>query len=108
MATGELETLILLAILRLDDGAYGVAVRDELARRAGRELTRGAVYAALRRLESKGLIVGRMGEATPVRGGRAKRYLELTPAGHACLRDALHELDRMREGLDDRGLDPVG
>jgi DNA-binding PadR family transcriptional regulator len=108
VATGELETLILLAILRLEDGAYGVAVRDELARRAGRTLTRGAVYAALRRLESKGLIAGRLGEATPVRGGRAKRYLELTPEGHACLRDALQEIDRMREGLDGHGLDPVG
>lgn len=100
MSVGELEVLLLLAVLRLDEEAYGVAIRDELEARTGRRLTRGAVYTALRRLESKGLIAGRLGEATPVRGGRAKRYLTLTPSGIAAVRSAANDLDRMRAGLD--------
>lgn len=107
MAAGELEILILLAILRLGDEAYGVAIRDELERRTGRDLTRGAIYTALRRLEKKGLLRGHLGEATPVRGGRAKRYLALTDTGRDVVRVALRELDQMRAGLDDLGADPA-
>ncbi len=107
MATRELETLVLLAIERLGDGAYGVAVRDELEDRIGRRLSRGAVYTALRRLESKGWIEGRLGEVTRVRGGRAKRYVSLTSSGRAQLRSALADLDRMREGLEGLGPESV-
>lgn len=96
MATGELETLILFAILRLGEDAYGVAVRDEIEARTGRRLTRGAIYTALRRLEAKGLLTGQLGEATHARGGRAKRYLCLTAAGLDSLRTTVHDFDRMR------------
>lgn len=97
---GELETLILLAILRLGPQAYGVSVKNELADRTGRRLTRGAIYTALRRLEAKGLVEGRLGEATPARGGRAKRYLTVSDAGLAAVRTASRDFDRMRAGLD--------
>lgn len=97
---GELETLILLATLQLGDGAYGVSIRDEIEARTGRRLTRGAIYTALRRLEAKGFIDGRLGDPTPSRGGRAKRFLHLTDAGLAELRTATRDLDRMRAGLD--------
>lgn len=98
---GELETLILLAVLRLGDGAYGVSVKDEIGERTGRKLTRGAVYSALRRLEAKGLLQGTLGEPTPERGGRAKRFLEVTDAGLGAVRGATRDLDRMRAGLDE-------
>jgi len=75
-------------------------VRDEIAERIGRRLTRGAIYTALRRMEAKGLVVGELGESTPTRGGRAKRYLSVTPLGREAVRAATHDLDRMREGLD--------
>jgi DNA-binding PadR family transcriptional regulator len=97
---GELETLILLAILRLGPQAYGVSVKNELARRTGRHLTRGAIYTALRRLEAKGLIDGTLGEVTPARGGRAKRYLSVSEAGLAAVRTASRDFDQMRAGLD--------
>jgi DNA-binding PadR family transcriptional regulator len=97
---GQLETLILLAVLQLGGEAYGVSVRDEIADRTGRRLTRGAIYTALRRLEDKGLLAGELGESTPERGGRAKRFLSVTDAGLAELRSATRSLDRMRTGLD--------
>ena len=79
---GELEQLILLAILRLRDDAYGVTIRAELADRTGRTVAPGAMYTALERLEIKGLIASRMGDPTPQRGGRAKRHVRVTAAGH--------------------------
>lgn len=99
-ALGELETLILLATLRLGKAeAYGVSVRDEIEARTGRHLTRGAIYTALRRLVAKGFVRGELGDPTPERGGRAKRFLHVTEAGLAELRSATRDLDRMRSGL---------
>ena len=99
-AIGELETMILLAILRLGGAAYGVSVRDEIDTRTGRRLTRGAIYTALRRLEAKGFVDGTLGDATPARGGRAKRFLAVTPAGLNVLRSATRDMDSMRAGLE--------
>lgn len=99
-AIGELETLILLAALQLGNDAYGVSIRDEIEDRTGRRLSRGAIYTALRRLESKGFLAGELGESTPARGGRAKRFLRLTDDGLAELRSVTRDLDRMRTGLD--------
>lgn len=96
---GELETLIILAVLRLEDGAYGISIRDEIEERTGRRLTRGAIYTALRRLRAKGLLESEMGDPTPVRGGRAKRFFRATPEGLEAVRRATEHLDRMREGL---------
>ena len=83
---GELEQMILLAVLRLGDDAYGVSVREELEARADREVTRGAAYITLERLATKGYLKTRMGDSSPVRGGKAKRYYELTDAGMEALR----------------------
>ena len=97
---GEFEQLILLAILRLGDNAYGVTIRAELMDRARRPVTPGALYTALERLETKGLLTSRMGDPTPQRGGRAKRYVTVTAAGVKALRRALQAYERLLEGLD--------
>jgi PadR family transcriptional regulator PadR len=98
---GELEQLILLAILRLGDDAYGVTIRAELADRAGRHVAPGALYTALERLEAKGVIASRMGDPTPQRGGRAKRHVTVTAAGRKALTRAVQAYERLLDGLDD-------
>jgi DNA-binding PadR family transcriptional regulator len=85
---GDMEHLVLLAILRLGREAYGMPILDEVASRSGRTVARATVYVALRRLEQKGLVVSRLGESTPERGGRAKRYFRLRPAGLKALRES--------------------
>jgi PadR family transcriptional regulator, regulatory protein PadR len=97
---GEFEQLLLLAILRLREDAYGVTIRAELADRAGRTVAPGALYTALERLEQKGLIVSRMGDSTPQRGGRAKRYVTVTAAGMKALTRAISAYERLLDGLD--------
>ena len=97
---GEFEQLILLAILRLRDDAYGVTIRAELAARAGRNVAPGALYTALERLETKDLITSRMSDPTPQRGGRAKRQVTVTAAGVEALTRAVKAYERLLEGLD--------
>jgi PadR family transcriptional regulator, regulatory protein PadR len=97
---GEFEQLILLAILRRREDAYGVTIRAELADRAGRTVAPGALYTALDRLETKGLITSRMSDPTPQRGGRAKRLVTVTPAGMEALTRALEAYERLLDGLD--------
>ncbi len=97
---GDFEQLVLLAILRLGDEAYGVTVRAELADRAGRTIAPGALYTAFERLEAKGLITSRMGDPTPQRGGRAKRYVSVTAAGMRALTRAVQAYERLLDGLD--------
>jgi DNA-binding PadR family transcriptional regulator len=97
---GELEQLVLLALVRLEGDAYGVAVQREIARRAGRAASFGTVYTTLARLEDKGLVASRLGEPTPERGGRRKKYFRVTPAGARALRASLRALRTMALGLD--------
>jgi DNA-binding PadR family transcriptional regulator len=97
---GEFEQLILLTILRLGDEAYGVSIRAELARRTGRTVAPGALYTTLERLEAKGVITSRMGDPTPQRGGRAKRYVTVTSVGVKTLRRAVKAYERLLDGLD--------
>src|SRR3990170_6512779 len=97
---GEFEQMILLAILRLRDDAYGVSIRAELADRAGRNVAPGALYTALDRLETKGLIVSRMSDPTPQRGGRAKRHVTVTAAGMEALTRAVQAYERLLDGLE--------
>src|SRR5271155_2238015 len=78
---GEFELMVLLTIIHLGDQAYGVPLSRELARRRGRDVSVGSVYAALDRLEAKGMIVSSLGESTPERGGRAKGYFRVTRQG---------------------------
>src|SRR5436190_10897191 len=92
---GEFEQLILLAILRLGDEAYGVTIRAELADRTGRNVAPGAIYTALERLETKGLIASRMSDPTPQRGGKAKRKVTVTAAGMEAVTRAVQAYERL-------------
>ena len=96
---GDLEQLVLLALLRLGPEAYGVAIADELAGRAGRESSLGAVYKTLTRLEQKGYVKATMGDPTPERGGRRKRFYHLTPSGRKTLAASLEAIRRLSAGL---------
>src|SRR5579862_1469348 len=89
---GEFEHLILLAVLRLGGDAYGMRVRREIAERTGRDVTIGAVYATLERLEAKGLIAGALSDPTPERGGRAKKSFHLTGAGIGAVNRSRQDL----------------
>jgi len=83
-----MEHLVLLAILRLGSDAYGIPILEEVSARSGRGVSRATVYVALKRLEQKGLVTSRLGESTPERGGRAKRFFRLRPAGLRALRES--------------------
>ena len=102
---GELEQVVLLAVLRVGKDAYGVPVHDEIQRYAGRDLTLGTIYKTLTRLEEKGLVVSRVGAPTAERGGRRTRIYSVTPAGKRSLQASLRTLQRMSSGLD-VGLEP--
>lgn len=77
----DFELMILLATLRAENEAYGVRIAQEIERTGGRSVVMGAVYAALDRLEGNGLVSSAVGDPTPERGGRAKRYFRVTPRG---------------------------
>ena len=96
---GELEFLILLAIIRLGSDAYGVRIVEELRRHTRRPILRPSVYLALRRLEHKGLIRSRLGEPEPRRGGRARTYVEVTAAARRALRDSRRTLNSLWQGV---------
>lgn len=96
---GELEQLVLLALLRLNDRAYGVAVQREIATRAKRPLSFASIYTTLNRLEQKGLVTSRLGEATAERGGRRKTYFSLSTAGREAVKSSLSALRTMTRGL---------
>ncbi|MFO7285897.1 MAG: helix-turn-helix transcriptional regulator [Gammaproteobacteria bacterium] len=96
---GEFEQIVLLAILRLGDDAYAVAIRDEIRSRTGRSTAPGALYTTLDRLEQKGLVSSRLGEPTHERGGRAKRYYTVSAAGTAALERAQRSFQSLLEGL---------
>ena len=91
---GEFELIILLALMRLGDDAYGVPISKELLNTTGREVALGSVYAALDRLEEKQFVSSTLGDPTPTRGGRAKRYFRVTSKG-------IREVDRTRTALID-------
>jgi PadR family transcriptional regulator PadR len=97
---GEFEQIVLLALVRLGEGAYGMSVRREIGERTGRDVAIGAVYATLDRMEAKGMVKSAVGAATAERGGRAKRTFKITAFGSACLRESQRVLHKMREGLD--------
>jgi len=101
-ALGDFEQLVLLGVLRLDDGAYGAAIRREIHERSGRDVSINAVYTTLDRLESKGLLKSWVGEPTAERGGRRKKFYALRPAGVAAMRHAYHAFTAMTDGLQNR------
>ena len=101
-ALGDFEQLVLLGVLRLGDGAYGAAIRQEIHARSGRDVSINAVYTTLDRLAGKGLLRSWIGEPTPQRGGRRRTFFALTPAGETALRQAYHAFTAMAEGLRGR------
>jgi PadR family transcriptional regulator PadR len=102
MNLGEFEHIVLLAILRLGEGAYAIPIREEIAERTGRSVARGALYTALERLESKKCLRSRMSEPLPERGGRSRRYFSVTPAGLSALRTSRRSLLSLWHGVEGR------
>lgn len=96
---GEFEILVLAALMRLGEDAYGVSIRQEIEECTSRVVTVGALYATLTRLEEKSYITARKGEATPERGGRAKQYYEMTASGRSQLERSISALNNMFEGV---------
>ena len=99
MIPGEFEQVVLLAILRLGPGAYGVSIRAEIAKCTGRKIAPGALYTTLDRLEDKGCLSSRMGDPTPERGGRSKRYYRVTASGMKAVTEAQQAFRNLLEGL---------
>lgn len=97
---GEFEHIVVLALLRLEDRAYGVTVRQEIELRTKREVSIGAVYATLDRLEAKGYVKSRSGHPTPERGGRSKRFFQVTAKGMEAVYRTQRALRSMTQGLD--------
>lgn len=98
---GQFEQLVLLAIVRLGDAAYAVSIIEEIERRTGRSTTHAAVHIALKRMEKKGLVTSTMGDPTPHRGGRAKRFYRHTPGSLGQLRSQRDALLNMWEGVEE-------
>ena len=99
---GSLEQIVLIALIRLGANAYGMTVRREIEDRTGRDLSIGAVYATLERLESKGYVSSFLGDPTPERGGRAKRLFRVEAEGERALRTTQDAMRRMTAGLKSR------
>ena len=98
MLLGEVEQLVLLAILRLDEGSYAVPIREVIATEAGVDLTRGTIYVTLDRLERKKYIRSWYGDPTPEPGGKARRLFAIERDGIAALRTAQRQVDALRAG----------
>lgn len=101
-ALGEFEHVVLLAILRLEGDAYAPAILDEIEARTGRVPSRGSIYITLDRLEEKGLLSSSLAAGPRERGGRPRRYLELTPSGLVALRESREALLSLWSGLEQR------
>jgi PadR family transcriptional regulator PadR len=96
---GEFELILLLTLIRLGDEAYGVPLSRELTLMRGRDVSVGSVYAALDRLELKGLVASSLGESTPERGGRAKRYFRVTEQGLRSVQETRKVLSKLWKSL---------
>jgi PadR family transcriptional regulator PadR len=99
LSLGEFELVVMLAIIRLDDDAYGVPISREIELRTGRTVSFGAVYSTLERLQEKGFVQSSLGEATPERGGRAKRFFRVTATGLRTVRETKRNLIRLWRDL---------
>lgn len=98
-ALGHFELMVLLAILRVGEEAYGVPIARELEESSGKNVLLGSVYAALDRLEGKGLVSSRVGDPTAERGGRAKKYFKVTAKGVREVRQSQRTLVKLWRGL---------
>jgi PadR family transcriptional regulator PadR len=98
-ALGNFELMVLLAVLRVGEDAYGVPIARTLEGKSGRDVQLGSVYAALERLETKGLVTSSLGDPTAERGGRAKKYFRVTAKGLRDARDTQRTLVKLWQGL---------
>ena len=96
---GGFELLVLVALIRLGDEAYGVPISDAIEESSGREVAMGSVYITLARLERNGLVSSKLGEATAERGGRAKTYFRITAKGLREVRQAQRTLMNLWQGV---------
>lgn len=92
---GEFEQIVLLALIKLGRNAYGMTIRREISKRTEREVSIGAVYTTLERMEKKGYVSSRIGDPTPERGGRAKKYFKVEALGERALNDSREALLKM-------------
>ncbi len=97
---GEFEQVVLLVVARLEGGAYGMAIRQEIDKRTRQDVAIGSVYSALDRMEKKGLVASEVGDPTPERGGRAKRYYRLRRPGVLALTRSRDTHAKLWEGLE--------
>lgn len=95
----QLELMILLAVLRIRENAYGMSIAREIEQRSGREVALAGIYAALERLEEKGLVRSARGAPTPERGGKARIYFDVTATGVKAVRSAHATFSRLSAGL---------
>jgi PadR family transcriptional regulator PadR len=102
---GEFEIMLLLAVIHLGDEAYGVPISRELEKYRGRDVAVGSVYAALERLEAKQLVSSSLGEPTPERGGKAKRYFRITKEGLRQVHETRRVLTKLWQAIPDLKLD---
>ncbi|MFN8348372.1 MAG: PadR family transcriptional regulator [Spirosomataceae bacterium] len=105
---GEFEEIVLLTVAVLGQGAYGVAITDELDRQTGRTVSISAVHAALHRLEEKGMLSSHMGEATAERGGRRKRLFSVTVLGSRTLQEVREQRNRLWDSISPQSLPAFG
>jgi DNA-binding PadR family transcriptional regulator len=101
-ALGEFEQIVLMAVVRLEGGAYGATIRREIESRTGRQLSISGVYTTLERMEEKGYVRSWIGEPTAERGGRRRKHFALLPPGKRALRAAYTAYTDMAEGLERR------
>ena len=97
---GDFETLILLALVRLKDQAYGATIHGEIEERTGRSIAIGAVYTGLARLQRSGFVLASVGDPTPERGGRRKKFYHLQPDGAVALSRAVRAHRSMTDGIE--------
>lgn len=101
---GSFELVVMMAMTRLGAQAYGMSIRQSLSERLAKDVSIGAVYATLERLERKGFVKSRIGEATKSRGGKAKKHFEITGAGQVVMTQSIADVDRMRMSPTNGGL----
>jgi DNA-binding PadR family transcriptional regulator len=99
---GEFEHVLLAAVIRLGDGAYGASILKEIEEQAGRRVPSGSLYVTLDRLERKGLIASHTGAPEPGRGGRPKRFVRITPAGLRAVREVREAMLSLWSGIEGR------
>lgn len=105
---GEFEHIVLLTLVRLGDDAYGMSVRAKIHELINRDISIGAIYTTLDRLQDKGFVTSRKGEATARRGGRAKKYFAVTSSGRRALKEVRSNLEVLWEGVQLSLIQPVG